>query len=111
MIKIGMDLAILNRHVISEGGEYLGAKLKGDNFLAYETELPLASERNVIAGTTSTVSDVTLALATSDNIAATIVSDDTVAWKGRTYSVSNVSARRKKGGMLFSKEYVVYLKG
>ena len=111
MIKIGMDLAIRNRHVVSEGGEYLGAKLKGDKFLAYETELPLASEKNVIAGTTSTVSDVTLALATSDNIAATIVSDDTVAWKGRTYSVSNVSARRKKGGMLFSKEYVVYLKG
>lgn len=111
MIRIGSAIAVLKPHTVSESGEYLGAKLKGTDFIAYETELPNLGEKNVLAGATSTVNEATLALATSSKVAATIVADDTVEWGERSYSVSSVVSRRKKGGSLFGKEYVIYLKG
>lgn len=111
MIHIGSDFAIWKKHIVSAEGEFLGAQNVGESFVAYEYEFTRRSERNVIPGSTSTVSEATLTLATSDNIASKIEADDTVIWHDVTYTVLGASCVRKKGGGMFQKNYFIYLQG
>lgn len=111
MIHIGSDFAIWKKHIVSAEGEYLGAQNIGESFIVYERELTRRTERNVIPGTTSTVSEATVALVTSDNIASKIEADDTVIWRDTSYTVLGTSCERKKGGYMFQKSYLIYLQG
>lgn len=111
MIHIGSAVAVWQKHVLSDDGEYLGAKNAGEEFIAYEYTPARRTERNVIPGTTSTVSEATLTLATSDKIAEKIEADDTVKWKDCTYTVLSADSVRKRGGGMYQKEYFIYLMG
>lgn len=109
MIKYGSYVARWQPHVLIDKGERMGTKNDGTDFRAWDVELKRRSQHDVIPGTTSSVNDCTLALRTSSPVAAKIVADDGITWKGEDYSVIAVqempTCRRIDG-----EDHVIYLR-